>query len=349
MRDKILVVGGYGKVGAIVSEHLAKVYSTKVIVAGRSFDKAKNLTDRILNGSIPYQFDIVKGEDDTLLKQVMLVVMCIDQKNTNFVEKCIKEGIHYLDITADHNFIEKIECLDHYAKLNSSSVILSVGLAPGITNLLAQYCANKLPEVKLIDILILLGIGEKHGDAAYRWTFDNIHSTYKLLNFSHLIKSFTLPKKSNLLGKRTFYAFNFSDQHTLSKTINAEQIVTRMAFDSKLLTLLIKLLRTVGITILFKNKTIQNIGIKLFNKLNVGSDLFAVKAVVENYKGELYECSVSGNGEAEITAYVAIEIAFHVLESKVTHGVNHVHYVIKDIPHFLNKLKKYDETIKIEL
>lgn len=349
MRDKILIIGGYGKVGSIVSEHLSKLYLNKVVVAGRSFQKAKKLTDRILNGSIPYEFDIVKGEDSALLKQVTLVVMCIDQKNTNFVEKCITEGIHYIDITADYNFIEKIERLNNQAKLNSSSLILSVGLAPGITNLLAQHCANKFNEIKLIDILILLGIGEKHGDAAYRWTFDNLHSTYKVRNFSHLIKSFTLPKKYNLLGSRTFYTFNFSDQHTLSKTINAEQIITRMAFDSKLLTLLIKWLRTSGITILFKNKTIQSTGIKLFSRFDIGSDLFAVKAVVENYKGEVYESSVSGNGEAEITAYVATEIAYYLLENEVSYGVNHVHNIITDIPLFLNRLKKYDETIKIEL
>lgn len=345
MKDKILIIGGYGKVGSIVSKHLAQLYPDQIIVAGRSIEKAKKITNALLNGTIPLEFDVNNITNFEILSEVKLVIMCIDQNNTYFVEACINFGIHYIDITADECFITKIEALNKQAIKNNSSVILSVGLAPGITNILVKHCSNYFPKSKLIDIFILLGSGEKHGEAAYRWTFDNLHSSYVLGNFSKPIRSFSLPKKTKLLGKRTFYTFNFSDQHTLSKTINTEKIITRMAFDSKLLTLFIRLLRNIGLTILFKNKKVQNCLIKLFSQSNIGSDLYAVKAVLEDTKGESYECSVVGNGEAKITAFVAVELANYLLKNKTKNGVNHVHNIVEDVPKFLENLKKYDSKI----
>jgi saccharopine dehydrogenase (NAD+, L-lysine-forming) len=44
----------------------------------------------------------------------------------------------------------------------------SVGLAPGLTNLLAKYCLEWLGTVDALEIGILLGLGEAHGPAAIR-------------------------------------------------------------------------------------------------------------------------------------------------------------------------------------
>lgn len=350
MKDNILIVGGYGKVGTTIVRHLAQRYPKKIIVAGRSFKKAQDLSGMLDHNVIPYYLDISNPGDVSILENTKLVIMCIDQKDTKFVELCIEKGVHYIDITANQYFIEQIELLNEKAKINHTTIALSIGLAPGITNLLAQHCANQFVQTTLIDIFILLGLGEKHGDAAYRWTFDNIHSSYNMDDHGKpkTIKSFTLPKESNILGKRRFYAFNFSDQHTLAKTINAEQVLTRMAFDNKLLTFSVALLRKSGLTGFFNYRKIQNAFIYLFKRMNIGSDVFAVKAVAENTKNEIYECSLKGHGEGKTTAYVAIETALYVMQKNLPYGVKHLHQIIENIPGFLENLKQYDNTIKIK-
>ncbi len=350
MKDNILIVGGYGKVGTIIVSHLAQLYPKKIIVAGRSLKKAQALSNALDNNAIPYYLDLSNPGDISILEKTKLVIMCIDQKDTKFVELCIEKGVHYIDITANQYFIEQIELLNQKAKINHTTIALSIGLAPGITNLLTQHCANQFIETTLIDIFILLGIGEKHGDAAYRWTFDNIHSSYDINDNGRTktIKSFTLPKENNLLGKRKFYTFNFSDQHTLAKTINAEQVLTRMAFDNKLLTSSVALFRKLGLTRFFNYRKIQNAFIYLFKRMNIGSDIFAVKAVAENPQNEVYECSLKGNGEGKITAYVAIETALYVMQKNLPYGVKHLHQIVENIPDFLENLKQYNNTIEIK-
>jgi saccharopine dehydrogenase (NAD+, L-lysine-forming) len=349
MKSTILIVGGYGKVGSIITRHLAERYPNQVIVAGRDLKKAQSLSKALDDKVIPYYLDINNFSEVEILEHTKLVIMCIDQNDTAFVKLCIEKGNHYIDITANRQFIQQTEQLNDLAIENQVSIALSVGLAPGITNLLAQNCANQLPKTALIDIFILLGVGEKHGDAAYRWTFDNIHTSYNIQTNRKFktITSFMHPKENDLLGKRNFYAFNFPDQYTLAKTLKADQVMTRMAFDNKLFTSSVAFLRKIGLTKLFSSKKIQNLLINLFKKVKIGSDVYAVKAVAENLHEELYESSVAGNGEGKITAYVTIETALIGMEKQLPYGVKHLHQIVDNIPDFLEKLKQYDDTIDI--
>lgn len=44
MKRKIVVVGGYGQVGKVICEEMAKIYPYKVYAAGRSLQKAKQFS-----------------------------------------------------------------------------------------------------------------------------------------------------------------------------------------------------------------------------------------------------------------------------------------------------------------
>ncbi|WP_375581508.1 hypothetical protein ABWH96_15935 [Marivirga tractuosa] len=182
-------------------------------------------------------------------------------------------------------------------------------------------------------------------------SFDNIHSTYKLYDKENTktIKSFTLGEKTQLVGRRKFYSFNFSDQHILSKSKNINQVRTRIAFDSKLVTQCIALLRITGLSKIFSNKKVQNILIYLFSRLNIGSNIFAVKAISQNTQKQKYECSLQGKDEGKITAYVAVELVRYLMRNNDAKGVRHIHHIIDEIPSFLYGLKHYDNSLEIKL
>ncbi len=345
MKKKSLIIGGYGAVGSIIARHLAEQFPNNVMVAGRSFNKAHQLAEELNHTVIPYQFDASTSSNYELLDEVGLVIVCIDLPDSKLAEECIARGINYLDITASQKVIQKIETLNEQATAMDVTIALSVGLAPGITNLLAQHCIRQAPASTPVDLFVLLGLGEKHGDAAYRWTFDNIHTIYPVVQGGRTktVRSFTQPKQTVLIGKRTFYSFNFSDQHTLAETTSSPQVFTRMAFDSRFITRMIGFLRKTGITRLFKNKRMQHLFITAFNRLNVGSDLFAVKA-----ETAYNAYSVSGNEEGKVTAYVATELAIQLIEQQSSSGVRHMHQLVSDVPEFLNRLKRYNENLIID-
>lgn len=351
MKKNIVIVGGYGAVGSQISSGLASHFPGRIIVAGRSLDKARQLAVKLGQNVIPYRLDVAGDVDVNLLNEAVLVIMCIDQTDTRFVEHCINHGVNYIDITANQLLLEKMELLDDHAKKNKVSVVLSVGLAPGITNLLVRHGLNCFPKSDAVAISVLLGLAEQHGDAAYRWTFDNLHTSYAVTDGEKTrnVKSFSVPKITELMGKRRFYTFNFSDQHTLLKTTPVQKILTRMAFDSQWITNGMALLRKTGLTALFRYKSIQNVLIPLFKKAAIGSDVFGVKAEVFELQKQTYTCSVTGYGEGNVTACCAIETALYVSDCEVPFGVVHSHQMIQDIPRFLNELKKYDSRIQVNL
>ncbi|MGJ1292610.1 saccharopine dehydrogenase NADP-binding domain-containing protein [Sphingobacterium spiritivorum] len=351
MTGKTLIIGGYGAVGSIISKHLSDRYPGQIVVAGRNFAKAKSLSLELENRIIPCQLDLTADFDSSILKDITLVIMCIDPSDSVILEECIKRDIHYIDITADQRRILEAEALKYKTKGSRSTVVLSVGLAPGLTNLLARHTLNTLGQVQEIDIFILLGLGEKHGDSAYKWTFDNLHTTYPIVinGESQMIKSFRSPEKTFLSGLRNFYLFNFSDQHTLLNTTAVKKVLTRVAFDSKLFTRIVAWMNILGLTRIFSHSGVQRILIRLFHNLTIGSDIFGVKVVSKTSTSTEMSCILSGYGEGKITAFMATEIADMVLKEAFPAGIQHSHQVITDIPAFISNLKRYDKSLEVNI
>lgn len=336
-RTKILIVGGYGNVGHFIVAELAKDYSDDLIIAGRDLLKAqataKKFGDKVSAKVLDVNCNVFQEE---AFSDVKLVIMCIDQQNTAFVEFCINQGINYIDITASYEFISQLEKLHSLAAKNKSSVILSVGIAPGLTNLLAKLCKQNNELVKFIDIYILLGSGGKHGDAAYRWLLKDINDTF-ILNVSGesvTYSSFTKGKSTTIADEvhtRTFYRSNFSDQHVIPQTLNINSASTYLCFDSKLLTNLIVFLKWIGISKLLKIYWFQWITIKLFTLFNLGSEAFFIKVVGKDSNGK--DCassfSLTGVNEGKVTASVASQLAQIVIKYNVKHGVHHIENVVQ--------------------
>lgn len=351
MKEKILIVGGYGAVGSSIAENLSVLYPQKIIIAGRSLIKAEKEAEKFEGRVIAGQLDVTDIEDLSILDDVKMVIMCLDQQDTKFVEQCILRGIIYIDISAQHETLKRIEGLHSMAVHHQASIALSVGLAPGITNLLSQYAVLQGEDTQSIDIFILLGLGEKHGDHAYKWTFNNLDGCYplKINRKQTMVKSFTQPLEANLLGKRKFYLFNFSDQHVVMDTLKVPKVQTRMAFDIPWFTEFTAVLRKFGITRIFKNEKFQNLAIKSFKNYSLGTEVYAVKVLAKDKNGNSTEMIVSGKGEGRITACFATEIARLMLNGNPSKGVLHTHQLITDIPDFLYNLKKYDSCFQLKL
>jgi saccharopine dehydrogenase-like NADP-dependent oxidoreductase len=177
LSDKIIVVGGYGQVGKVICEELGQIYPYKVYAAGRNFQKAEQFSIHTGGKVLPLQLDVNKPIEDDFFLDVSMVVMCLDLQYTDFVQACAKHHVDYVDITADYSVMSKIQQIHPTA----STVVLSVGLAPGITNMLVKQGKHRLDQVDAADIYILLGLGESHGRAAIEWTVDNLSAVYSVM------------------------------------------------------------------------------------------------------------------------------------------------------------------------
>ncbi|MEQ9316067.1 MAG: saccharopine dehydrogenase NADP-binding domain-containing protein, partial [Henriciella sp.] len=140
----ILIAGGYGAVGSKIAQQLADRKDTAVIIAGRSLEKARAEAKAI--GAEARMIDLRQSASwAAALEGVDLVVTCIDQTDTAFLQTLGDHGIACVDVTADDAIFRKAEALDL-----PTTAVFSVGLAPGLSNLLAIAAARGLDHLDRI-------------------------------------------------------------------------------------------------------------------------------------------------------------------------------------------------------
>lgn len=336
-KEQILIVGGYGKVGGRISELLCKKYPGKVIAAGKSLDKAEAFSRKLEGKVIPMALDVNKRIDERFFESVKLVVMCLDQTDTEFVKTCLMTGTAYIDISANYDFLSSIEALDEAAKTASVSAVLSVGLAPGLTNLMAQEAVRKMDSCDEIQITVMLGLGEKHGRAAIEWTVDQMNTRFTVQENGKMreVNSLSDGLKVNFhgeLGRHKAFRYHFADQHTLPRTLGIPSVSTRLCFDSRAATKGTALMKSAGILQLLRVPLIKKAAVELLSRVQLGSEIFAVK--VDGYglaedKHMKVEILLEGSQESLITADTAAAAADALYHRDHPAGVYHIEQVFQ--------------------
>ncbi|MFF2015520.1 saccharopine dehydrogenase family protein [Paenibacillus sp. NPDC058177] len=332
MNKDIIVIGGYGHVGSQICTLLSERYPGHVYAAGRSLERAEQFS-KTKGGKVkPLRLDLTKKADPKLLKRAKLVVMCMDQKDTAFAEACSQNGVYYVDVSANGAFLTRLEALASPSRTLPGTAVLSVGLAPGLTNMLVRQASEAMDHTNRADITIMLGLGDSHGKAAIEWTVDNLRVDFDIVENGSLVAatSFTSGKTSDLgkgLGRRTAYRFPFSDQQTLPRTLGIPSISTRLCFDSRIATGSVALLQKFGLKKMLRSERMRKAAVWSFGKLRYGSDQFAIKVDAYGTKNGLpftAEYGLQGSNEARTTARTAAAVAGAIYDAILPPGIFHI-------------------------
>ncbi|HZG16223.1 MAG TPA: saccharopine dehydrogenase NADP-binding domain-containing protein [Candidatus Bathyarchaeia archaeon] len=320
MRDFIVVVGGYGHVGSIISAELGRIYPGKVLAGGRNEKQAKRFCLKQDGRVLPLTIDIYEKPDPDLFAKVKVVIMCIDQTDTMFSRYCLEQGIHYIDISANFSFLSQVRSLQWLARSRNATAVLGVGLAPGLTNLLAMQASALMEQTEAIDISIMLGIGDTHGKAAIEWTIEHMLEESSLTDCKEI-------DFGQGFGTRKAYRFDFADQHMLASSGKVPSVSTRLCFDPAVLTTLLVFLKKTGMLRALRNKQHRERIVHRLVALKAGKALFAVK--IDGYgfiegKHAHVECFLHGSHEAEATAIVAVWIASALYANEHPRGVFYI-------------------------
>jgi short subunit dehydrogenase-like uncharacterized protein len=327
----ILIVGGYGQVGRSIAERLAPLFPGRVTIAGRNLDKARAAAAAIGHGAEGRAVDIFAADARDALDGVALALVCLDQTDTRFVEQCLSRGIHYVDISADYDFLSRVEKLDQLAKQKGVTAMLSVGVAPGLTNMLAACAREKMETVDRIDILLEFGLGDHHGAVAVEWLFDNLDAAYEVQERGRRksVRSFgesiniRLPRQR---AERSAYRFNFPDQHVIGRTLDIPTVSTWIRFDDRVSTWLFAKSAQAGLGRLLRRRWWRRMAVWLFMNVHMGSDIcgVAARATGRSKDGaETLTLGLVGRNEALMTAIVAAETVRQLLSGSPAAGVLH--------------------------
>ncbi|WP_436771555.1 hypothetical protein [Yinghuangia sp. YIM S09857] len=224
---KVLVLGGYGAVGRHVVAVLRDAGDT-AYTAGRNPARADRVVDLRQGGLAP-----------AALKGIDVVVNAAGVERPHLVTQATDAGAAFVDMTASTAYVHAVEAMSP-----AGPVLLSVGLAPGLTTLLATAAYADAPGP--VDIALVLGAGEKHGPAATAWTYDLIGRHFPDTEGGPPLRNYTRGRAFELpgLGKRRLYRTDFSDQHTLTRDLGAP-VRTYFGLDSRAATAALALLTRV--------------------------------------------------------------------------------------------------------
>ncbi|ONM46300.1 NAD-dependent epimerase/dehydratase family protein [Nocardia donostiensis] len=214
----VLILGGYGAVGAHVVR-LLRAQGIPTLAAGRDPARVDRVVDVTTMDSVGFA-----------LAGVSTVVNCAGAENVRLAEECAHRGIVFIEISATSDYVRALEHVD-------GPVVLGVGLAPGLTTLLAVDALSNDPGP--VDIMIGLGSGEHHGPAATAWTYRLLGQHFTdpdgttIRNFTEPAH-FTIPEQA---GYKPFPALraDFADQHRLTREY-AVPVRTYLRLDSRLAT-----------------------------------------------------------------------------------------------------------------
>jgi saccharopine dehydrogenase-like NADP-dependent oxidoreductase len=316
-KNKILIIGGYGQVGKYVTLELLKKFPSEIIVAGRDLNKANSFAKQYSNSFETLKLDIYNIENiPHLIKDIKIAVMCLSPKNNDFAKYCIENGIHYIDISPSNDIVKNIEnCAN-----KKSTCVLGVGLAPGLSNLLVKKICQEMDILQDVNISLMLGVGEAHGNDGIKWLLDNIRTDFFVRN--KRIKPFVKGKKTVFiqdLGERKVYPFNLADQFIIPKTLNIENVSSYFCYDSKFITNYVSVLKHIGIFGLLKFDFMYKIIFRLFisilnviQKLKLGTDVYSIKVDANGIKnGKKYICrtGIIGNNNSLLTAKITSFVA----------------------------------------
>ena len=306
----VLVVGGYGAVGRHAADGLRGEPGVEVIVAGRHPSPDSSAV-RLDVGDAAALAASLDGVD--------AVLMCAERDNAAVARACFERGVHYVDVSASPGVLTEIEGLDELARHHRATAVLSVGLAPGVTNLLARHVMD-MSGVSEVDIGVLIGAGEHHGPAAIAWTLDGL---------GELDGSWTMPFPAPF-GDRTVHRFPFSDQSTLPATLGITAARTGLALDSRLTTALIAAAGRPAVARFLRRPRVRAALLAALARIHLGSDGFAVVA-----RAGTVRASFGGRSQSRATGLVAAALVLRLDTMPV--GVAHVDQLVEPVA-FLTEL-----------
>lgn len=323
---RILIVGGYGHVGRAIAFDIQGMNLGTIIIAGRNGKRAAEVAHEIGCESAVFNATAFGPQEKSVVDQCNVVIVCIDQTETTFVEYCISKNVLYLDITASSTFVGKLQALNDMALHFRSLVVTSLGLCPGFTNLVAAELRTLHPEATEVKTGLLLCLGEEHGRASIEWTLDNyledfIYKGKKLRSYSRS-HEFSFQRFG---GTRNAYRFNFSDQHALARTYPGQDFSTWLCFDSKFISRLLYMIKVLRLDEVVRLKPVKSAIIKLSSLLAFGQQGYSLQAVALRENRILGTVSFSGESTTMATAKFAVVVLKLLIHGQDISGVRDVH------------------------
>ncbi len=244
-----VVIVGYGGVGSVLAKLLSKEESVKKIICTDI-----KFANKIRNRKISFKkLNIFSPEFSALLKREkpdIVIHTALPGFNTTIMSACLKAGVNYLDTCSywDYEKNPRAKIPYHMEQLDFNNAfkkrgimgLMNAGVSPGLTNLVAKECADRLDTVESVRIRLVEDTGSKELFFSWNkdWLLDEIsarpliyqNKKFKLEEPFMGEEEFIFPKP---IGKRKVYYFCQDEVGSLPLYIKTKNLDVK-AFDNNI-------------------------------------------------------------------------------------------------------------------
>jgi saccharopine dehydrogenase-like NADP-dependent oxidoreductase len=236
MTDRILIIGGTGRIGSSVARDLASHTSAEITVTGRQL-----VSEALVNapGGAPVQFLALDLADTEGLHQAIashnLVIHCAGPfvyRDVTVLKSCIEEGVNYLDVSDNRAFTRKaLACRDAAAAAGVTAII-NTGIFPGISNSMVRHDVEQLDQAERIHLSYVVSGSGGAGVTVMRTTFLGLQEPFEawIDNQWQWVKPYSdrepisFPKP---YGKAGVYWFDMPEAFTLVDSFPVKTVITK--------------------------------------------------------------------------------------------------------------------------
>jgi saccharopine dehydrogenase-like NADP-dependent oxidoreductase len=231
MTQRVLILGGRGRIGSCVAQDIATHTDAEIIVTSRRVDADARSQTQFL------QLDLEEIEKlRQAVKQADLVIHCagpFHYRDGRVLKLCIDEQVNYIDVSDHRSFFQKVISLRDRAKAAGITAILNTGIFPGISNSMVRQGVEEFDVAKTIHLSYVVSGSGGAGLTVLRTTFLGLRKSFEVWvkNQWQIVSPYSdretveFPKP---YGKTGVYWFDMPEAYTFVESFpGVENIVTK--------------------------------------------------------------------------------------------------------------------------
>ncbi len=173
----ILILGGYGNFGGILSRLLSTTTNIHLTLAGRSKVKALQfIQTNLQHATIPVDSTVLDVHDPNLSEQLTAISPDLvihtsgpfQGQDYHVAKSCINAGIHYIDLADARRFVQDFHQLDALAKEKGVLAITGASTVPALSSAVIQHFIHHFQSLEAIEYAISPGNQTDRGEATVR-------------------------------------------------------------------------------------------------------------------------------------------------------------------------------------
>jgi len=234
--QRVLIIGGCGRIGSNIAKDILAHTDAEVTITGRNPQMDASVLERF---GAQVQFQMLDLADQGRLRAIAakadLVVHAagpFHYRDTDVLRTCIKQGVHYTDVSDERGFTRKALALHPEAEAAGVTAVINTGVFPGISNSMVRQGVEALDQADSIQLSYIVAGSGGAGVTVMRTTFIGLQRPFEawLDGTWQPIKPYTARERLEFprpYGRAHVYWYDMPEAITLQQSFPVKSVITK--------------------------------------------------------------------------------------------------------------------------